>query len=338
MPGLGVVPKPRISAGFKTVRSGGLSMPKPPATPKAGRLSPTGGRIGGVPGKTAPRVPGPAKPPAVPGMASKALLTNARRANGRWGFKATPLAQVLGKAPYKRKPGHVMPVGGDFMKGISMSEREYVIEKSVRSYTSGVLDRTDRRIARADRPFFGAPPSGARRVKRNAKFLAVESMNTPTGRKVVRGVQQFGREMDPNRNVGAKVMSRMGVAQIGEGAAALAANRGMRGYAPEIARGLKGVLLRKSMPKGLARAPRWGVRAEDSEAANIFGHRRRLMHETGREAGRDIARGQREFADDDIRQMRQLKRNSRKEWANYQEKGPGFLMPAAKPKRRRVLP
>lgn len=222
MPGLGVVPKPRISAGFKTVRSGGLSMPKPPATPKAGRLSPTGGRIGGVPGKTAPRVPGPAKPPAVPGMASKALLTNARRANGRWGFKATPLAQVLGKAPYKRKPGHVMPVGGDFMKGSTVSEREYLIAKG--------------------------------------------------------------------------------------------------------------------LPKGLARAPRFGVRGDDAEAANIFGHRRRLMHETGREAGRDIARGQREFADDDISQMRQLKRNSRKEWANYQEKGPGFLMPAAKPKRRRVLP
>lgn len=123
MPGLGVVPKPRISAGFKTAKSPGLSMPKPPAMPKAGRLSPTGGRIGGVPGKMAPRVPGPAKPPAVPGLASKSLLTNARRANGKWGFKATPLAQVLGKAPYKRKPGHVMPVGGDFMKGLPSALR-----------------------------------------------------------------------------------------------------------------------------------------------------------------------------------------------------------------------
>jgi len=240
-------------------------------------------------------------------MASKALLTNARRANGRWGFKATPLAQVLGKAPYKRKPGHVMPVGGDFMKGSTVSEREYLIAKALPKI----------------------PPTG--------NMLKVGPLKV-NRRKVRNIAMELGRQMDPNRNVGAKVMSRMGVAQIGEGAAALAANRGMRGYAPEIARGLKSVLLRKSMPKGLARAPRWGVRAEDSEAANIFGHRRRLMHETGREAGRDIARGQREFADDDIRQMRQLKRNSRKEWANYQEKGPGFLMPAAKPKRRRVLP
>lgn len=58
--GIPGVPKPRISAGFRTM---GVRPPAAPTpTPRAGRLSATGGRIGGVPGPTAPRLPGPVKP------------------------------------------------------------------------------------------------------------------------------------------------------------------------------------------------------------------------------------------------------------------------------------
>lgn len=97
-------------------------------------------------------------------------------------------------------------------------------------------------------------------------------------------------------------------------------------------------LIAKGIPKGLAKAP-FAVRASDREAANQLGFRRRLMHQQGRQTAKDIARGEsKEFTDADIDQMKWLRRNSRREFATYQEKGPGFLMPAAKPKPRRVLP
>jgi hypothetical protein len=52
--------KPRVSAGFRTQRGPGMA--KPPKVPMAGRLAPTGNKIGGTPGPTAPRIPKPAIP------------------------------------------------------------------------------------------------------------------------------------------------------------------------------------------------------------------------------------------------------------------------------------
>ena len=122
--------KPRVSMGFKTPRPMAMprtsatpaGLPKPPAAPKAGRLSPTGGRIGGTPSPTAPRIPGPT-PPKVPTAKAAFRVTPLSE------VLATPKGRVLRKGPFKRR-GHGMPLGGDFMKGLPAGMPEELVNRT----------------------------------------------------------------------------------------------------------------------------------------------------------------------------------------------------------------
>lgn len=82
----------------------------------AGRLSPTGGKIGGTPGKTAPRIPGPVNPAAV-----KPALT----------AKAAPLRTLLNSRRGVRQVRLPAPHTDEGHEGDDMSERDYLIEKAV---------------------------------------------------------------------------------------------------------------------------------------------------------------------------------------------------------------
>jgi len=199
------VPRPRISAGFKTVKSPALAMPKPPTVPKAGRLAPTGGRVGGTPGPKAPRIPKPAMP-----------------------------------KPFGKSEGDVM------------GEREYLLSKAV--------------------------PLGP----------------GVTRRKIKGGIKRFAREMDPKRNPADRFFARNKIAQVGDGAAALAAQRGMT-YQRDIVQGVRG-LFGKGLPsalRGIARTkePVWDLTAAQRQLMRRPGVPERLMaNQIGRSGhGKDMS-------------------------------------------------
>lgn len=204
----------RIADGFKTQKPmGGMVAAKAPKVPMAGRLSPTGKKVGGTPAPTAPRIPGPVKPPvAKPALASKAIplrrvLSNTRRANGKFGYVTT------------------------VKKGHTMSEREYVVSKAGRLGMAEAAQGARRAMTRmgVNEKYTHKPglPAGARENLNAAKYIATnprarKGYLKAVGRNVKRTYKspEFRRELTRRVEENAALSRRVGMAPVGEGGAA----------------------------------------------------------------------------------------------------------------------